>query len=110
MRVLLDLAAEVHDNIGHLGNRSVNGESIPSLSLSAQITLPDASRRAAFLAELQTVFKQLATKYGTPSDDVAITDEQGFRLVLMFYPNTEDHPTSTNDDPPDATPPIDSQN
>lgn len=110
LRVLLDLAAEIHDDIGHLGNRSASGESIPSLSLSAQITLPDATRRAAFLAELQTVFKQLATKYGTPSDEVAITDEQGFRLVLMCYPSTEDDPTTASDNPPDSPPPIDSQN
>ncbi|MCA9882686.1 MAG: helix-turn-helix transcriptional regulator [Anaerolineae bacterium] len=110
LRVLLDLAAEVHDDIGHLGNRSATGEHIPSLSLSAQITLPDKSRRAEFLAELQTVFQQLATKYGTPSEDIAITDEQGFRLVLMCYPKTDEAPPATSQSGSEPPPSIDSQN
>lgn len=86
LRVLLDLAEEVHDDIGKLGNRSVAGIDVPSLSLSAHIHLPDASRRAAFLAELQATFQQLARKYGLPDDTPMLTDEQGFRLVLMCYP------------------------
>ncbi len=86
LRVLLDLAEEVHDDIGKLGNRSAVGADVPSLSLSAHIHLPDGSRRAEFLKELQEVFQQLARKYGLPEEDPLITDEQGFRLVLMCYP------------------------
>jgi hypothetical protein len=48
--------------------------------------LPDAGRRAGFLQELQEIFQQLARKYGLPDDEPLITDEQGFRLVLMCYP------------------------
>jgi DNA-binding transcriptional ArsR family regulator len=86
LRVLLDLAEEVHDDIGKLGNRSAVGADVPSLSLSAHIHLPDGSRRAEFIKELQEVFQQLARKYGLPEEDPLITDEQGFRLVLMCYP------------------------
>jgi DNA-binding transcriptional ArsR family regulator len=87
LRVLLELAEEVHDDIGKLGSRSGVGQEVPSLSLSAHIHLPNGNRRAAFLQELQEVFQQLARKYSLPEDDILITDEQGFRLVLMCYPS-----------------------
>ena len=86
LRVLLDLAEEVHDDIGKLGNQSALGRNVPSLSLSAHIHLPDGNRRAAFLQELQEVFQQLARKYSLPEEEALLTDEQGFRLVLMCYP------------------------
>jgi DNA-binding transcriptional ArsR family regulator len=86
LRVLLELAEEVHDDIGKLGNRSAVGQDVPSLSLSAHIHLPDGSRRAEFLQELQQVFQALARKYSLPDSEPLITDEQGFRLVLMCYP------------------------
>lgn len=86
LRVLLELAEEVHDDIGKLGNRAAVGSDVPSLSLSAQIHLPNGNRRAEFLQELQELFQQLARKYGLPAEDALITDEQGFRLILMCYP------------------------
>lgn len=89
LRVLLDLAAEIHDDIGKLGNQAAVGKDVPSLSLSAHIHLPDASRRAEFLQEVQATFQNLARKYGIPQDDVDIADEQGFRLVLVCYPKQE---------------------
>ena len=69
-----------------LGNQSALGRNVPSLSLSAHIHLPDGNRRAAFLQELQEVFQQLARKYSLPEEEALLTDEQGFRLVLMCYP------------------------
>ncbi|MGB1285348.1 MAG: ArsR/SmtB family transcription factor [Aggregatilineales bacterium] len=89
LSVLLDMAADIHEDVGKLGNKSADGVHIPSLSMSAQIHLPDGKRRAAFLQELQEMFQQLARKYSLPEDDIAITDEQGFRLVLMCYPKEE---------------------
>ncbi|NWF68287.1 MAG: helix-turn-helix transcriptional regulator [Chloroflexi bacterium] len=89
LRVLLQLAEEVIEDTGKLGAASAVGQSVPSLSLSAHIHLPDANRRAAFMQELQATFQQLARKYGLPEDDVAITDGQGFRLVLLCYPQPE---------------------
>jgi DNA-binding transcriptional ArsR family regulator len=90
LRVLLDLAEEMHEDIGRLAHRSESGRDVPSLSLSAHIHLPNGARRAEFLAEVQTLFEQLARKYGTPEEDVAITDEAGFRLVLVCYPKLEE--------------------
>lgn len=89
LRVLLSLAEEVIEDTGKLGSVSSVGKQVPSLSLSAHIHLPDAKRRGEFLQEVQAVFQQLATKYGLPEDDMAVTDEQGFRLVLMCYPKTQ---------------------
>lgn len=90
LRMLLNLTEEIHEEVGHLGHRSEAGKEVPSLSLSAHIHLPDAGRRAAFLNELQTLFQDLATKYGLPEDELAVTDGQGFRLVLMCYPKEEE--------------------
>ena len=89
LRVLLDLAEEVHDDLGTLGHKSESGKHVPSMSMSAHIHLPDASRRQAFLEELQDIFQSLARKYGIPEDEVAITDGQGFRLILMCYPKQD---------------------
>jgi DNA-binding transcriptional ArsR family regulator len=89
LRVLLNLAEEVQADIGRLAHRSEAGSSVPSLSLSAHIHLPNGARRAEFLVEVQSVFEHLARKYGMPEEDVTITDEAGFRLVLVCYPKLE---------------------
>jgi DNA-binding transcriptional ArsR family regulator len=90
LRVLLGLAEEVIEDTGKLGSASALGTDVPSLSLSAHIHLPDARRRAEFLTEVQAIFQQLAIKYGLPeSKDPVITDEQGFRLVLLCYPKPD---------------------
>jgi hypothetical protein len=63
---------------------------VPSLALAGQIHLPDAVRRAAFMAELQTVFEGLARKYGLPADEAAEpTAATTFRLALACYPLNE---------------------
>ncbi len=89
LRVLLGLAEEIHEDVGRLGHKAEAGKDVPSVSLSAHISLPDGSRRAEFLRELQTVFENLARKYGTPQDDIEIANEQGYRLVLVCYPKNE---------------------
>ena len=87
LRILLNLAEEIHDDVGRLGQQSEAGSNVPSLGLSAHIYLPDGERRAAFLADVQEVFQGLAAKYGIPPDD-ADTDLIGkaFRLILACYP------------------------
>ncbi|MCC6894535.1 MAG: helix-turn-helix transcriptional regulator [Anaerolineae bacterium] len=87
LRFLLSLTEEVQRDIGHLGQRSEVGESIPSLGLSAQIYLPDGDRRADFLRDVQTLFQDLATRYGLPPDEVG-SDlvSKMFRLILACYP------------------------
>jgi DNA-binding transcriptional ArsR family regulator len=86
LRVLLQLAEDVIDDTAHLGSASEAGQSIPSLSLSAQIHLADANQRAQFLEELQSTFQSLALKYGVTADS---DESANFRLVLMCYPKTE---------------------
>ena len=87
LRVLLQLAEDVIEDTGKLGSASEAGKHVPSLSLSAQIHLANASHRAEFLEELQTTFQALALKYGIPSsDDDAVDKSANFRLVMMCYP------------------------
>lgn len=89
LRVLLNLTEEVQQDVGRLGHHAEAGHDVSSLSLSAHIHLPDGNRRAEFLQEVQTIFQELARKYGLPQDDVGIVDEQGFRLVLVCYPKID---------------------
>lgn len=86
LRFLLTLAEEVHDDIGHLGQKSEAGTHVPSLGLSAQIYLPDGDRRAAFLNDVQTAFQDLARQYGLPAGETGETSSALFRVVLACYP------------------------
>jgi DNA-binding transcriptional ArsR family regulator len=95
LHFLLSLAAEVHDDIGRLTSRAE--QEIPSLGLSAQIVLPDGNKRADFLKEVQTIFQDLARKYGSQDDDKAAASEQMFRLVLACYPKDLSKGDSTDD-------------
>ncbi|MBV7335722.1 helix-turn-helix domain-containing protein [Chloroflexi bacterium TSY] len=94
LRFLLSLAEEVHEDIGRLGHQSEIGQDVPSLGLSAHIYLPDGSRRADFLADVQTFFTELAQKYGLPDNQES--DELGgksFRIVLACYPKEAESPS-----------------
>jgi hypothetical protein len=96
LHFLLSLAAEMHDDIGRLTGRAE--QEIPSLGLSAQIVLPDGNKRAAFLQEVQTIFQDLAGKYGSRGDDeTAAAGEQMFRLVLACYPKDLSKGDSTDE-------------
>ena len=87
LRFLLNLAEEIHDDIGRLGQQSEAGSNVASLGLSAHIYLPDGERRAAFLVDVQDVFQGLATKYGIPPDEMdADLIGKAFRLILACYP------------------------
>jgi DNA-binding transcriptional ArsR family regulator len=87
LRFLLNLAEEVHDDIGRLGQKSEAGSNVPSLGMSAHIYLPDGERRAEFLNDVQETFQALATKYGIPPDEMdADLIGRAFRLILACYP------------------------
>lgn len=90
LRVLLQLAEDVIDDTARLGAASEAGQTVPSLSLSAQIHLADGNQRAHFLQELQTTFQALALKYGVAADSA---EAANFRLVLMCYPRAGDQET-----------------
>ncbi|MBL8161877.1 MAG: helix-turn-helix transcriptional regulator [Anaerolineae bacterium] len=87
LRFLLNLAEEMNDDIGRLGQQSEAGADVPSLGMSAHVYLPDGGRRAEFLQDVQQMFQALARKYGIPPDEA--TDEllgKAFRLILACYP------------------------
>jgi DNA-binding transcriptional ArsR family regulator len=81
---LLTLAEEIQRDIAHLVKRA--GDEIPSLGISGRIHLADRGQRAAFLAELTQIFKQLATKYGRAEADAA---SESFKVSLVCYPEEE---------------------
>ncbi len=83
LRVLLSLTEEVQSDVGHLAHQTEMGQEVASLSLSAYIQLANDQRRAEFLQEVQTVFQQLATRYGAATPD---SNGESFRLVLVCYP------------------------
>jgi DNA-binding transcriptional ArsR family regulator len=93
LRVLLQLAEDVIDDTARLGSASETGQTVPSLSLSAQIHLADGNQRAQFLQELQTTFQGIALKYGLAEDTEPASESANFRLVLMCYPKTGDQET-----------------
>lgn len=85
---LFSLAEDMQIEIGHLASRDT--DETPSLGISAHIELPDEDSRTAFLAEIQTTFKQLAEKYGAREHTNASGDETSFRLMLACYPHRPD--------------------
>ncbi len=90
LRFLLTLAEEIHDDIGHLGHQSEAGEAVPSLGLSAYIYLSEGEQRAEFLEDVQSVFQNLARKYGIPPDHLqGDTTGNNFRLILACYPKED---------------------
>lgn len=79
-----DVAALAQHPVGHLRQER---EEVPSLGLSAQITLRDGNERAAFMQEVQSLFQALARKYGRQSPDPAVeADDHTFQLMLACYP------------------------
>ena len=89
---LLGLAEEMHSEIGHLAEHAESDS--PSLGLAAQIYLPDGSRRAAFLTDLQESIQALAEKYGSAADPER--DSAAFRLMLACYPAPPAPPYEAN--------------
>jgi DNA-binding transcriptional ArsR family regulator len=89
LRYLLSLAEGVQSDVGRLAQQVEAGQSVPSLSLSASIYLPDGDRRAAFLRDVQVTFERLARQYGRPADEATTpsTPGQDFRLALACYPH-----------------------
>lgn len=77
---LLNLAEELHIEVGQLGERI---EETPTLGLSAHVALADPRRRKEFLADLQGAIQSLAAKYGGPARG------ESYRLILACYPQNE---------------------
>jgi len=92
LRYLLALAEASQADVGHLAQQAEAGQPVPSLSLSANIYLPDPARRADFLRDVQQTFERLARDYGRPADEPPGAPDPGqdFRLALACYPRQKD--------------------
>lgn len=95
LRYVLAIAEEIQRDIGRLAGRV--GVEIPSLALSAEIHLPDATRRGAFAADVRRMVETLAQEYGLPqgepdagaASERAYETGQTFRLAIACYPMTD---------------------
>lgn len=82
---VLSLAEEIQTDVARLGERTGEGEAVPSLGLSLQIELENAGERARFLTELQETLQGLAKKYAAKGSAVG----QEFQVSLVCYPRLE---------------------
>ena len=85
---LLNLAEEIQTDVGRLGERTTEGETVPSLGLSMRIELAGGEERARFLTELQEAFQALAAKYAAKGP----AEGEEFQLSLVCYPRLERSP------------------
>jgi DNA-binding transcriptional ArsR family regulator len=92
LRYLLALAEAIQAEVGHLAQQVEAGQSVASLSLSANLYLPDPARRADLLRDVQQTFERLAREYSRPADEAAGAPDSGqdFRLALACYPHQPD--------------------
>jgi DNA-binding transcriptional ArsR family regulator len=79
---LLSLAEEIHEDVARLGERTGEGETVPSLGLSLSIELAGNQSRARFLQELKETFQALAKKYAARRGD----SSEAFQLSVVCYP------------------------
>jgi DNA-binding transcriptional ArsR family regulator len=79
---LLSLAEEIHEDVARLGERTGEGEEVPSLGLSLSIELSDRRLRARFLEELTETLQGLAKKYGAGRS----AEGEAFQLSVVCYP------------------------
>ncbi len=82
---LLNLAEEIQEDVGRLGERSGEDQAVPSLGLSMRIELEGAEERARFLSELQETFQALAKKYAPKGS----AEAKLFQVSLVCYPRLE---------------------
>jgi len=82
---VLSLAEEIQTDVARLGERTGEGQSVPSLGLSLQIELDDAEERGRFLADLQQTLQDLAIKYAAKGP----TPSQPYQVSLVCYPRLE---------------------
>jgi hypothetical protein len=90
LAVLAGHAEQMLHDVGRLIGRSSQGTDTPSLSLAAEIHLPDADRRAGFMRDLERTVQDLARRYSTAEGERP-TRARGhtFRLTIGCYPRPE---------------------
>ena len=81
---LADLGERVQRDAAELVDRAAaSGAEIPSASVEAELRLPDAPARAAFMTELVESLKVLLRKHGRE-------EGERFRVALAAYPELEE--------------------
>ena len=61
------------------------GKEIPSVSIEADVALPDESARTAFMRDVSEALQSVLAKHATPT-----ADGRRFRVVFATYPEEED--------------------
>jgi DNA-binding transcriptional ArsR family regulator len=79
---LLNLAEEIQDDVGRLGEKTAEGGTVPTLALSMAIDLPSGVERSRFLADVQKAFQELASKYAAREP----AEGEAYRVSLLCYP------------------------
>lgn len=82
--ILASHAEEMLEDVGRLADQSAAGAHVPSLSLSAEISLPSAEHRQRFLDELRDTFDAIARRHGARAEDPHRTES--FRFTIACYP------------------------
>jgi DNA-binding transcriptional ArsR family regulator len=85
---LLNLAEEIQADVGRLGEKTVEGESVPTLGLSMAIDLPSGVERSRFLADVRKAFQELASKYAAKEAEAG----EAYRVSLLCYPKESPQP------------------
>jgi DNA-binding transcriptional ArsR family regulator len=80
---VLSLAEEIQKDIARLGEKTGEGQNVPSLGLSLRIELDGSEERARFLAELQETLQDLAKKYAAKGP---APPREEFQVSLVCYP------------------------
>jgi len=83
------LAEELPIHLGALARQVADGESVPSLGLTAEVELADPSRRAAFLRDVEASIRAIAARYGRTGPAPVGADRAGYRLLVACYPRPD---------------------
>lgn len=86
---LLGLAEELPIHLGALAQQVVDGRSVPSLGVTADVDLADPARRAAFLRDVEESIRSIAERYGRVGPAPGGAGREGYRLLLACYPHPE---------------------
>lgn len=74
------------DAVGLIDAAAFRGVEIPSVSIEANVRLPDEAARTAFMADITAALRSVLEKYGGATATDA-EDADGFRVVFATYPD-----------------------
>ncbi len=74
------------DAVSLIDAAAFRGVEIPSVSVQAEVSLPDETARTAFMTDVTTAIKAVLQKHGVASADRS-DDADRFRVVFATYPD-----------------------